>query len=133
MNFYLLDGVGAGFILVLFGLGLVFTILAILTEAVVMQKMKYHSGYQMAFIQSLAANLVSLAAGFILFNSDSALFGLANAAGFAIMFGITFLLESVVLYLMNKAVPLRRTLAVSLVMNLVTYTIAVLLILLLNA
>ena len=40
MSIYLLDGVGAGFLLLLFGLGVLFIFIAILAEAMVMQWMK---------------------------------------------------------------------------------------------
>jgi hypothetical protein len=125
----LLDGVGAGFLFLLFGLGLLFLIAAILIEAWVMQKMKYQASYRTALIQSLTVNLVSLAAGFVLSGISTDLFAVDNFLGFAILFGATVLLEFAVLYLLNRNKPLQPTFMASLVMNLVTYCIAFLLIL----
>ncbi len=130
MKYYLLDGVGAGFLLYFFLLGLAFIVVAILTEAFVMQQMKYHPGYKKCFLQSLVANLVSLAAGYVLVESGTGgdLFQINNLAGLAILFGMTVVLEGLILYLMNKNIPIMKTLKVVVVMNLVSYAIAFLLI-----
>jgi hypothetical protein len=129
MKIILLDGVGAGFLLFIFLLGLVFIVIAILIEAFVIQRMKYQPTYSKSLVQSLVANLASLAAGFILIRSSGDLFQIDNMAGFAILFVISIAIECLVLFLMNKNVPFIQTLKVSAVMNLVTYAIAVLVIL----
>lgn len=128
MSIYLLDGVGAGFLLFLFGLGILFLIIAILAEAMVMQLMKYEPVFKKAVLRSFVVNLISLAAGFILTSSSSALFHLENMAGFALMFAVTMLIETTGLYLMYKEKPLARTILVSLLMNLLTYLLAYILI-----
>ena len=133
MKFYLLDGAGAGILIALFGVGLLFLLLAVALEAIVMQKMKYQFIFRVSLIQSLVANLVSLAAGFVLFTSSESQFGIDNYTGFAILFGVTVLLEFIILYLMNKTKPVRRTLTVCLVMNLLTYAVAFLITLALNS
>lgn len=124
MQFFLLDGVGAAFLLVLFGLGLLFIIIAILVEAAVMLWMKYILTYKTAFIHSLTVNVVSLAAGFILSGANSDLFQLNNMAGFGVMFAVTLLVEFLLLYFMNKTKPASQTALVCLVMNAVTYLVA---------
>lgn len=124
MQLFLLDGAGAGILLLFFGLGLLFIFLAILLETFVMLQMKYHSVIRKAFIQSLAANLLSLAAGFILIGIDNNLFQLDNIGGFGLMFAATILVETVTLYIMNEAKPVQKTILVSLVMNLTTYMLA---------
>ena len=133
MKFYLLDGAGAGILIALFGVGLLFLLLAVALEAIVMQKMKYQFIFRVSLIQSLVANLVSLAAGFVLFTSSESQFGIDNYTGFAILFGVTVLLEFIILYLMNKTKPVRRTLTVCLVMNLLTYAIAFLITRIINS
>lgn len=124
MQFFLLDGVGAGFLLFLFGLGLLFIIIVILVEAAVMQWMKYITAYKTAFIHSLTVNLVSLAAGLILAGLNNELFQLKNMAGFGVMFAVTLLIEFLLLFLMNRTKPASRTALVCGVMNAVTYLVA---------
>ncbi|MBK6827809.1 MAG: hypothetical protein KA229_11010 [Chitinophagaceae bacterium] len=128
MSIYLLDGVGAGFLLLLFGLGVLFIFIAILAEAMVMQLMKYEPVFKKAMLRSFVVNLISLAAGFILTSSSSSLFHLENMAGFALMFAVTLLIETIGLYLMYREKPVTKTLLVSLVMNVVTYLLAYILI-----
>jgi hypothetical protein len=128
MSIYFLDGVGAGFLLLLFGLGVLFIFIAILAEAMVMQLMKYEPIFKKALLRSFVVNLISLAAGFILTSSSSELFHLENMAGFALMFAVTLLIETTGLYLMYKEKPVIRTVLVSLVMNAVTYLLAYILI-----
>lgn len=128
MSIYLLDGVGAGFLLVLFGLGLLFIFIAILAEAMLMQWMNYEPVFKKALLRSFVVNLISLGAGFILTSSSSRLFHLENMAGFAMMFALTLLIETTGLYLMYREKPISRTVLVSLVMNAVTYILAYILI-----
>lgn len=128
MSIYLLDGVGAGFLLLLFGLGVLFIFIAILAEAMVMQWMKYEAVFKKALLRSFVVNLISLGAGFILTSSSSQLFHLENMAGFALMFAVTLLIETTGLYLMYREKPISKTVLVSLVMNAVTYILAYILI-----
>lgn len=128
MKYTLLDGVGAGFLVFFFLIGLVFIIVAILMEALVMQKMKYHATYKKCLGQSTVVNLVSLAAGYVIIESGGELFQIDNLAGFAILFAVTVVLEGLVLFLMNNKIPVIQTIKVSLVMNLVSYAIALLII-----
>lgn len=127
MNSILLDGVGAGFLLFLFGLGLLFIIITIVLEAIVMRWAKYQPVFKKALLQSVVVNLVSLAAGFVLSGVSDNLFNISNISGFGLMFGVTIILEFALLYFMNKSTPLAKTLGVCLMMNLVTYAIAFLL------
>jgi len=124
VNITLLDGVGAGIILALFGLGILFILVAVFIEGVVMMKMKYHNVFKRALTHSLVANLVSLALGFILINSDSDFYNMEYFSGFVSLFAVTLVAEFGVLYLMNKKESLLRTLTVCVVMNLVTYLLA---------
>jgi hypothetical protein len=124
LKILLLDGVGAGFLLFLFALGILFIFLAIFIEAIVMFQMKYLPNFKMAFIQSLVVNLVSLASGFILSSVPGDNFTFNTIQGFAALFVSTVIVEFIVLYLMNKKVPLARTAVVCLIMNIITYTIA---------
>lgn len=128
-HFYLLDGVGGAFLLVIFGAGVLFLILAVLLEAFVMHKMHFTDTFGRAVLFSFVANLVSTVAGILLSNTDAELFRLTSIKGFIILFVITVILEFAVLYLMNKQSPLKRTLLVCILMNLATYALAALFIL----
>jgi len=129
----LLDGAGAGLLIALFGIGLLFLLLAVVLEAIVMQRMKYQFIFRVSLIQSLVANLVSLAAGFVLSSVSENQFAIDNYTGFAILFAVTVLLEFIVLYFMNKTQPAKRTLMVCFMMNLVTYAVAFLITLIINS
>ena len=128
MNIYLLDGVGAVFFVFLFGLGAVFLLIAIFTEAWIMVKMKYIDEYRKALPPSVTANLVTLIVGFLII-SKTGVTTSSDWLNIALLFVSTVAVESVVLYLMNKDKPVSRAVRVSLVMNLVTYAIAYLILL----
>lgn len=128
MTLYLLDGVGAGFLLLLFALGIAFLLIAILLEAFIMQWMKFELIFQKALIRSLAVNLISLAAGFLLTSIDAEFFELSNPAGFAIFFAVTVLVEFVFLHILYAEKSFSDKLKVSIVMNLCTYLLAFILI-----
>jgi len=128
VKFFLLDGAGAGILVFIFALGLLFIISIIFIEAVVMWKMKLHPVYGRSLLHSLVVNLVSLAAGFVLVEIDSDLFHLDNMGGLGIMFGMTLLVEYLLLYLMNRTVPVKRLMTICFLMNLVSYAIALLII-----
>lgn len=124
MSLYLLDGIGAGFLVYFFGIGLLFITCIIFIEAAVMFWMKYQPLFKKAFLQSVAVNLLSLAGGFLLIEIDSNLFGFDSYAGFGLMFASTLLLETSLLYFLNREKLPEKTLLVSFVMNFVTYLIA---------
>lgn len=124
MSLYLLDGIGAGFLVYFFGIGLLFIISLIFIEAIVMFWLKYQPLFKTAFLQSLAVNLLSLAGGFLLIKIDSDLFALDNYAGFGLMFLATLLLETLLLYRLNRNKLLKQTIFVSILMNIVTYLMA---------
>lgn len=128
MRIILLDGVGAGILLFLFGLGLLFIIIAILLEAMIMQWMKMHASFKVALPQSVGVNIASLASGFVLSSIDSDLFHLNNMAGFGVMFLVTVIIEFILLYLMNKKEPVKKILLICLAMNMATYLAAFILI-----
>lgn len=124
MKIILLDAAGAGLLIYFFGIGLLFILVAVMLEALVMQWMRYQAPFKKSFLQSLAVNLLSLAGGYLLIETDSDLFQPDNMTGFGIMFAATLFLETVLLYYLNREKPLKQTMAVCLVMNLVTYLIA---------
>ena len=126
----LLDGVGAGFLFFIFALGALFIITILFIEAIVLRKLNYHTAFRQSLLQSAIANALSLAAGFVLTEIDSELFQLDNMSGLALMFGATLLVEFVLLYGMNRVVPVKRTMTACFLMNLVSYAIALMIILL---
>ena len=120
MKFFLLDGVGAGFV---FGAMIVFMIITIVLEAVTMLLMKYNKAGK-AFLDSFLINLVSLGAGYIIlfFNrgfpvprTESSL------ANLLILFAVTVAVEFGILFLLNRKPALRKTLITAVVINVVSY------------
>lgn len=129
MNYYLLDGVGGAFLLLLFGAGLLFVLTAVFIEAFIMYRMKFTANFKRALLISFVANILSMAAGLILSNADPELFHLQNIKGFAVFFAVTVVIEFAVLYLINKEKPVKQTFQVCALMNLVSYALAALFIL----
>jgi hypothetical protein len=68
--------------------------------------------------------LLSLAGGFLLIEIDSNLFDFDSYVGFGLMFASTLLLETGLLYFLNREKLFEKTLLVSFVMNFVTYLVA---------
>lgn len=126
----LLDGIGAGFLFFIFALGALFIITVIFIEAMVLRKMKYHPAFRQSLLHSAVVNALSLAAGFVLTEMDKELFQLDNMSGLALMFGATLLVEFLLLFGMNRAVPVKRTMSACFLMNFVSYAIALVIILL---
>jgi ABC-type uncharacterized transport system permease subunit len=123
MNFHLLDAGGAGLYYLVIGIFVAFIIVAILLEAVVMQQMKYNVNFKKALLDSFVANVVTLAMGFVLIEYISDYFNSTEWPVLLILYGITVLTEWGVLCLLNKAHSVKRALIVSLLMNLVSYSI----------
>ena len=122
MALYLLDAGGAGLYFILVGLFIFFIVLAILMEAGIMMLMKYNSSLKKTFIDSLIINIASLAVGFALLQFFEQL-GYYTLVTLAILYGITVIVETVILKLLNKQHTLWKTVQVSIVMNLITYII----------
>ena len=122
MTLYLLDAGGAGLYFIVIGLFILFMVLAILIEAGIMMLMKYNSLFKKTFKDSLIVNIASLAAGFALFDFFEEL-GDYTLVTLAILYGVTVIVETVILKLLNKQHTLWKTIQVSLVINLVTYII----------
>jgi len=119
MNFYLLDAAAPGLI---FGVMIVFMIVTIILEAVAMIIMKYNKAGK-AFLDSFLANLVSMGAGFIILLSGSGLFEIADSTILSIvmLFLITVVVEFLILYLLNRKLPVQKTLIAAIVINVVSY------------
>lgn len=122
MTLYLLDAGGAGLYFIVIGLFIFFIVLAILMEAGIMMLMKYNSSFKKTFIDSLIINMASLAVGFALLQFFKEL-GYYTLVTLAILYGITVIIETGILKLLNKQHILWKTVQVSIVMNLITYII----------
>lgn len=129
MNTYLLDGVGGAFLLIFFGAAILFLLIAILVESFIMKRMKFTDTINKAILISFVANLVSTIAGWLLADNDNEHFNLGTVEGFGLLFLVTVVLEFIVMKLFSKTQTLQRTLLVCVVMNLATYAIAALFIL----
>lgn len=122
MTLYLLDAGGAGLYFLVIGLFIFFIVLAIMMEAGIMMLMKYNSSLKKTFKDSLIVNIASLAAGFALIDFFEEL-GDYTLVTLAILYGVTVIIETIILKLLNKQHDLWKTIQVSLVMNLITYII----------
>ena len=87
-----------------------------------MMLMKYNSSFKKTFIDSLIINIASLAVGFALLQFFEEL-GYYTLVTLAILYGITVIVETGILKLLNKQHTLWKTVQVSIVMNLITYII----------
>lgn len=94
--------------------------LTVITEALVMLISRYNR-----FLRSLAhsglVNGVSLGLGFLLMEWLPRLFVTGSIMNLLMLFFITFLAETPVLYGLNRKTPVSQTIRVSLLMNLLTY------------
>lgn len=122
MTLYLLDAGGAGLYFLVIGLFIFFIVLAIMMEAGIMMLMKYNSSLKKTFKDSLIVNIASLAAGFALIDFFEEL-GDYTLVTLAILYGVTVIIETIILKLLNKQHDLWKTIQVSLVMNFITYII----------
>ena len=128
MNLFLLDAGGAGLLYVGILLLILFMVLAVLLEVAVMVLMKYNIRFKKALADSFIVNLASLAAGLVLVSMVSDIFNGYSVRNYILFFAVTFVIESFLLYLLNKDKPVINTLKVSFFMNLLTYLILFLLI-----
>ena len=105
------------------GPGLSFYLLlgiTILAEAALMRVLKYQQ-WGPALFHSLLANLVSLATGFLLIEWIPGLFFPNELLNLAALWLITVLIETPVLYLLNRQKKLTSTIKVSVLINLLSY------------
>ena len=122
MHIYLMDVVDAGvsnsfdwvIILVLGG--------TILVEAIVMLLMKYNN-LKKAALDSLIVNVASLGVGFILIRYLSSLFNSYTFSHLLMLMLVTIIVETGILYILNRTKPFINTLAVSVLMNVVSYAL----------
>jgi hypothetical protein len=119
MNFYLLDAAAPGLI---FGAMIIFMLITITLEAVTMIIMKYNKAGK-AFLDSLLINLASMAVGFLILLSGEDLLGIVDSSvlSIAILFLITVIVEFLVLWLLNRKIPVQKTILVSFVINIISY------------
>jgi len=122
MYMYFLDAGGA--FLVYYGLliAISFQVLAIFLEALIMTLFKYNR-FGKSLRDSFKVNLVSFVIGIVLLVFNDNYFDLGDFTGLLAMFFVSMLIETFLLYLLNKNKPVMQTLLVSFVMNLVTYSI----------
>ena len=123
MHFYLLDVADAG----VSGGSIDWTLIAVLLvtiviEAVIMLLIKYNR-FRKAITDSFIANTASIAAGFILFRLAPGLFGRYSLSNLLILFIVTVAIELAVLYLLNRKLPMMKTLQTTVMMNLVSYVL----------
>lgn len=105
------------------GPGLSFYLLlgiTILTEAALLRGLKYQQ-WGKALFQSLLVNLASLAIGFLLLEWIPGLFFPDELLNLAALWLITVLIETPVLWLLNRQKPFPTTIKVSLLINLLSY------------
>lgn len=118
---HLLDAAAPGLI---FGVMIIFMIVTIAIEAVVMILLKYNKAGK-AFLDSFVINLVSMGVGFILLLSGSQSLALIDNfyLNLFLLFLITVVAELIVLYLLNRKIPVSKTVRAAFIINLVSYLI----------
>lgn len=122
MKTYLLDAGGAGLLIAFIGMGILFLFLAILLEAIIMTLFKYNE-FKKSFLHSLIVNIASLCVGFVLEEVFSDGLDASQWLILLLLYGVTLVVETPLLYAMNRAKPVSKTILVSLVMNFITYII----------
>ena len=95
-------------------------LVTILIESVVLILMKYNR-FKMTLLNSFIVNVASIAAGFILIELGTDLFYYYSITNILILFAISAVIEFFILYLLNKKLPVMKTLQAAVVMNLVSY------------
>jgi hypothetical protein len=123
MNVILLDAGGAGLLYVVLGAFFLFLLAAILIEAGIMQMMRYSTSFKKAFLDSVLINLASVAIGFFLIEAVDNSYSSSEIVNLLILYGVTVVVETFILFLLNKTKPLSKTIGTSVLMNLVTYII----------
>lgn len=122
MRIYLLDGAAAGLILALL---IIFMLAAIVLEGLTLLLLKYNKAGR-AFLDSFVVNIASLAFGFLLLTTRFGLeFTSNDYLDFFLIFVITVVVEFIVLYLMNRQKPVKKTLVAAIVINLVSYSLLI--------
>ena len=122
MQLYILDVVDAG-VSRSVDLTLVAVIsVTILVEAIVMLLMKYNN-FGKSLLHSLILNLTSVAVGYLLVETVPALFGNYDIPHLLLLMLVTIAVELPLLYLLNRNKPAKKTILVTSLVNLVTYTL----------
>ena len=122
MRIYLLDGAAAGLILALL---IIFMLAAIVLEGLTLLLLKYNKAGR-SFLDSFVVNIASLAFGFLLLTTRFGLeFTSNDYLDFFLIFVITVVVEFIVLYLMNRQKPVKKTLVAAIVINLVSYSLLI--------
>lgn len=119
MNQFILDAGGAVLILVF---AAIFLFITVVVEGLIMWIMKYNNAGK-SFLDALIINLVSMAAGYLLTLVSGRPFDLDNLSDFLILYIITFVIEFIVLYFLNRKLPVQKTLLTAIVINIVSYLI----------
>jgi hypothetical protein len=117
MKLYLLDAGGAGLV---FGVLIVFMIVAVVIEALVMLAMKYNKAGK-AFLDSFVINLITLGFGFILMANDSLELTENVFLNYTFLYLVTVVAEMLVLYLLNRSKPFIKTMLASMAINAASY------------
>lgn len=120
MNIHILGVFNEGFASYFFGQVIFIFLIVVLIQAVVMTLMKYNS-FKESLTQALIMNIVAVVLGFFLirlFPEKFSSYGLSNQLP---LFAITFAAELATLYFLNPKKPFANTIAVCVLMNLVSY------------
>jgi hypothetical protein len=119
---YFLDVVDAGvsssfdwFVVLVIGV-------TIIAEAITMLVMKYNP-LKKVFVDSTIVNIATLLVGYILIRFVPSVFNSYQIGNILLLLAVTVIVETALLYLLNRAKAFSRTLIASVVMNLVSYTL----------
>lgn len=121
MNIALLDAGGAGLIVVGIAILVFGLLLILLLETVLLTIIKFNS-FTKSLKDVFIVNLVSLMAGFLLlFGGPMNNYSSDDIYTLLVLFGVTIIIETYLLYLLNKTKPIRKTVLASVLMNVASY------------
>ncbi len=127
MNITLLDaGFDVGFGDVLLVL-LVIPLAIILLEAFIMQKLKFNSSFGKCFLDSFLANLATVVIGYLIgaFITPNIKIGNGHVGGIFAAFALSVIVEGLILFALNSKKPSRQVWKTSLIMNLASYVVLI--------
>jgi len=129
MYFHLLDAgfdIGLGdviLVLLVIPLGIIFL------EAIIMKWLKFNSSFGKCFLDSFLANLATVVIGYLMttFITSKISVGSGNVPGILVAFILSFIVEGLLLFVLNQKKPQKMIWQTSFIMNLASYLALILL------
>lgn len=122
MKIYMLDVVDAGAYDKGLWVFIAVIVLTILVEMFMMHLLKFNA-WKKCLLDAAVVNILSMVAGMLLVQLVPELFNNISFVNLLKLFGVTLLIETPVLFLLNREKTFRNTAMTSLTMNLVSYSL----------